>query len=221
MIEIIHCDQNSPEWLAYRAGIPTASSFKAIMASGRGGEESRTRKSYMYRLAAEIITGEPLENFSSKSMERGHAMEDEARDYFALMTDNEPERVGFIRSGRKGCSPDSLIGKDSILEIKTQRGDLLIETILKGAFPTEHKAQVQGQLWIAEREFCHLLVYWPGMPPFLRSVGRDEKYIAELSAAVDLFNEELDELVAKIRTPAKKVRAQSQIDLEDAIKAAT
>jgi hypothetical protein len=208
MMEILDCDQGGDAWLRYRMGIPTASAFKAIMANGRGGAESKTRKSYMYRLAAEIITGEPLENFSNKSMERGHALEDEAREYFAFIADAEPQRIGFIRNGRKGCSPDSLIDDDAILEIKTQRGDLLIETILKGEFPPEHKAQVQGQLWIAEREICNLLVYWPGMPPFVRAVVRDEAYIKELSTAVDQFNAELDAIVEKIRRPFERVEAQ-------------
>jgi len=196
MMEIFDCDQNSPAWFDARKGLATASSFKKILAKGEG----KTRKSYMNQLAAEIITGEPMENFTTPAMARGHAMEDEARDYFSFLMDVEPVRVGFVRNGRKGCSPDSLIGPSDLLEIKTQRGDLLIETILKDDVPSEHKAQIQGQLWVAEREVCHLLVYWPAMPPFIKAVRRDEKFISELSRAVSIFNEELDALVERIRS---------------------
>lgn len=195
MMEVIDCEQNTPEWHAARAGIPTASGFSQILAKGQG----KTRAAYMRRLAAEIITGEPLESFSSPAMERGHALEDEARQLYAFMHDAEPTKVGFIRNGRKGCSPDALIGDKAMLEIKTQRGDLLIETILKDEFPTTHTAQVQGQLWISEREHCDLMVYWPGMPPFIRRAYRDEKFITELSIAVSAFNEELDALVTHIK----------------------
>lgn len=200
MIEIIDCDQNGELWHQCRSGIVTASQFRTVLANGKGGAESKTRAAYMRRLAAEIITGEPLESFSSPAMARGHAMEQEARDFYAFLHDVEPQQVGFIRNGRKGCSPDSFIGNDGLLEIKTQRGDLLIETLLKDQFPSEHLAQVQGQLWIAERDYCDLIVFWPGMPPFVRRAGRDEAYISILSAAVDRFNEELDALVEKIRS---------------------
>lgn len=195
MMEVFDFPQNSPEWYAVRKGLPTASCFSDILAKGQG----KSRASYMRRLAAEVITGEPLESFTSAAMERGHLLEDEARNLYAFMHDVEPKQVGFIRNGRKGCSPDSLIDDNAMLEIKTQRGDLLIETIQKDEFPSCHVAQVQGQLWIAEREYCDLLVYWPGLPPFVKRAYRDEKYIAQLATAVDAFNEELDLLVDRIR----------------------
>lgn len=196
MLEVFDdIEQNSDRWRAIRAGLPTASCFSDILAKGQG----KTRAAYMRRLAAEIITGEPTESFTSAVLERGHLLEGEARNLYAFMHDVEPKQVGFIRNGRKGCSPDSLIGDNAMLEIKTQRGDLLIETILKDEFPSTHVAQVQGQLWVAEREYCDLLVYWPGLPPFTKRAVRNEKFISELSAAVAAFNEELDALVDRIR----------------------
>jgi hypothetical protein len=196
MMEIFDFPQNSPEWHSIRAGLVTASCFSQILAKGQG----KTRASYLRRLAAEIITGEPLENFTTPAMERGHALEGEARNLYAFMHDVEPVQVGFIRNGRKGCSPDSLLGETALLEIKTQRGDLLIETMLKDEFPKCHEAQVQGQLWMAEREWCDLLVYAPGFPPFIKRQHRNEKFISELSAAVSDFNADLDALVERIRS---------------------
>src|SRR4051812_4435301 len=108
-MEILNMDQGSPEWFAARAGIPTASMFATVMASGKNGGESKGRRTYMLKLAGEIITGEPMDNYSNGHMERGHVMEPEARDLYSFMTDAEPELVGFIRNGRKGASPDSLI----------------------------------------------------------------------------------------------------------------
>lgn len=208
MMEIIDCSQNDDDWHRHRSGLVTASQMKTVLANGKGGTESKTRASYLRRLASEIITGEPLESFTSQAMARGHAMEDEARSYYAFLHDVEPQQVGFIRNGRKGCSPDSLLGTDGLLEIKTQRGDLLIETLLKDQIPPEHIAQIQGQLWIAERDWCDLTVFWPAMPTFVRRAGRDEVYIAKLSDAVDRFNDELDELVEKIRRYGSPSEAQ-------------
>ncbi len=197
MIEIFDdIEQGSDAWRACRAGIPTASNFKLILAKGEG----KTRRAYLNRLAAEIITGEPLEDFKSQAMARGNAMEAEARDYFSFLMDVEPRQIGFIRNGSKGCSPDSLIDDHALLEIKTQRGDLLIETLLKDEVPPEHRAQIQGQLWVSEREVCHLIVFWPSMPVLIKEVRREPGYIIQLADAVDQFNDELAGIVERVRS---------------------
>ena len=199
MMEIITCEQGTPEWFEARRGIPTASEFSTVMASGHGGGESKTRKTYLYKLAGEIITGRPSESFINAHMERGHEMEPEARAAYAFIKGVDPEQVGFIRNGRAGASPDSLLGADGLLEIKTKLPHLMIETILRGGMPPDHRAQCQGQLWIAEREWLDIAVYWPGMPIFVHREQRDPQFIASLAKAVSDFNEELDEIVARVR----------------------
>lgn len=198
--EIISCEQGTDDWFRARMGIPTASEFATVMAKGRGGGDSKTRQTYLYKLAGETITGQPMESFNNAHMERGKLMEDEARAFYEFMTDTQCERIGFIRSGRKGASPDSLIGASGLVEIKTKLPHLMIEAILRGEFPPEHKAQCQGQLWIAEREWIDIAVYWPGMPIFVTRATRDEGYIRELSDAVEAFNAELDLIVDRVRS---------------------
>ena len=73
-VEIFTCDQNSPEWHQARIGIPTASSFSDVLAKGEG----KTRRSYMLKLAGEILTRQPMEMVRTFDMERGHALEPEA-----------------------------------------------------------------------------------------------------------------------------------------------
>jgi len=197
--QLFDCAQNSPEWFAARCGLPTASNFSAILAKGEG----KTRKSYLNKLAAEIITGEPGESFTTQAMERGREMEAEARDLYEFLTDETMYEVGFIKSGDKGASPDRLVGPNGGLEIKTQRGDLLVETLLANKFPSEHKAQVQGNLWVCEREWWDLVVYWPRMPMFRIRAYRDEAYIANLAAEVARFNADLHETVSLIRRYGK------------------
>lgn len=192
-------EQGSVEWHFARAGVPTASEFSTVMASGRGGGESKTRRTYMLKLAGEILTGEPSEGFSNAHMERGHALEPEARSLYAFTADAEPEQVGFIRNGPKGCSPDSLIGDAGMLEIKTKLPHLLLDCLIRDEFPADHKAQCQGALWVAEREWIDIAVYWPKLPLFIKRAYRDEEYITRLSEAVEQFNAELAEIVAAIR----------------------
>jgi hypothetical protein len=197
--QIIECEQGTEAWFAARAGIPTASRFSTVLASGRGGAESKTRRKYMLQLAGERITGKPMERYSNGYMERGHEQEAEARDLYAMLKDAEPVRVGFVRRGDAGASPDSLIGADGILEIKTRMADLQIELLLADEVPSEHIAQIQGQLWVTCREWCDFVSYSPGLPPFIRRCYRQEPYIARLAAAVGEFNEELAGVIEQIR----------------------
>lgn len=188
-------EQGSPEWFAARAGIPTASRFSTVMAKGEG----KTRAEYMRKLAGEIITGELAEGFTTPHMERGKLMEDEARETYAFINSVEPYQVGFIRSGDKGASPDSLIGTDGGLEIKTALPHIQIDRLERDRLPPEHKAQVQGNLWISEREWWDFVSYWPRLPMLVTRVYRDEPYIKAMSDEIDRFNDEKATLVERIR----------------------
>lgn len=212
MPEFFDCEQGQPEWFALRAGIITTSELKSVIAKGEG----KVRRSYMLRLAGERITGVPAETYENHHMVRGRDMEAEARDLFAFAHDVEPQRVGFIRNGRIGCSPDSLLGDDAMLEVKTKLPALLIETILRNDMPPEHRAQCQGALWVAERERITIACYWPGMPLFAHETRRDEDYIAMLRSETDRFNDELDALVEKVRRygePPASLKAQLEASL--------
>lgn len=197
-LEIIDCDQNSPEWHQARCGFVTASRFKDVLAKGEG----KMRARYLYELAAEIERGYPEpETYTSAYMERGHELEDEARQRFAFEHAVAPVRVGFVRNPelRVGCSPDSLLGDDGGLEIKTALGHIQIERIRRGTVPPEHVAQVQGSMWVTGRQWWSFVSYSPDLPLFHVRVARDENYIATLAKAVSSFTDELDALVGSIR----------------------
>lgn len=90
-----------------------------------------------------------------------------------------------------------------MLEIKTALPHILIDHLLNDEFPPEHKAQTQGQLWVAERAWIDLICYWPGLPPFVHRSYRDAPYIQKLSAAVDQFNDELAVIIDKVKAFAQ------------------
>lgn len=199
-VQIIECEQGSPEWFEARRGIPTASEFAAILSKGRGKEPSKTRMTYMRKLAGEIVTGELQDKVTTFDMERGKNLEVEARTRYAFVKDVEPRQVGFVRNGNTGCSPDSLINDDGMLEIKTKNPHLMIEALLTEEFPEEFFAQCMGSLWVAEREWIDLNVYPsnPRLPVLEKRLVRDEAYIKTLADEVDRFNDELNAMVAKI-----------------------
>jgi len=197
--EIFTCEQNSPEWLRARMGIPTASEFKKVISVNKDARDKVTRRAYMPKLAGEIITGEPSESYSNSHMERGHVMEAEARDLYCFVHDAPLTRVGFVRRGPCGCSPDSLIGDDGVLEIKTAFPHILIGYILADRFPAEHVAQCQGALFVTQRKWLDIAVYWPKMPLFVKRIERDDEYQTMLARSLSDFNSELAVIVERLR----------------------
>lgn len=195
MMEVFDFDQGTPEWFECRKGLPTASKFATVMAKGEG----KTRSEYMRKLAGEILTGELAEQFSNIHTDRGNEMEDEARQTYAFVETATITRVGFIRNGNKGASPDSLVGDNGGLEIKTALPHIQIDRLERNRLPPEHRAQVQGNLWLSEREWWDFCSYWPRLPMLTVRVYRDEDYIKEMAGEIDRFNDELADLVERIR----------------------
>jgi hypothetical protein len=210
-VEQFDVEQGSSEWFKLRLGMPTASNFGTIMASGRGGGESMMREQLMNTLAAEIYTGGREETYKSRDMERGNEMEPIARDHYSFISGVEVSQVGFVRRTIHrpvgplivGCSPDAFVGDERVLEIKTLKQSRMIALIKKGLPPTEHRAQVQGLLWVTGRRTCDLMFFCQGLPDMIFKYDRDETYIRELCNAVEVFDYELYRLVDKIRAMAK------------------
>jgi hypothetical protein len=110
----------------------------------------------MRKLAGEILTGIPMESYSNDDMDRGREQEPEILARYAFEHDIDVAKCGFIRNGKKGCSPDGLIGDDGMVQIKSAAPHVMIEIleawIAKRTIPTKHLPQCQGELWVAERK---------------------------------------------------------------------
>lgn len=207
-IEVLDVEQGGPDWAECRLGIPTASRFSVVMAGGRGGEESKTRLEYMRQLAGERITGLPAETFRSKAMERGSLMEPEIRSQYELLTGHKTELVGFVRrmltNGWIGCSPDSFVGPDLVVEYKSLNPPALIELYESDRTPPEHIAQCQGAMLVTGRPRCEIVIGYGSMPIWHRMLFRDPAYQARLLIGLDAFNEELKALVERIENYGRR-----------------
>jgi len=204
-LQVVDVEQGSDEWFRARLGLPTASHFSVIMATGRDGGDSMTRTQYLHRLAGEIVTDRVAEEtFKSRAMERGKEMEPEAIADYERRKNVSVKRVGlginFAGLRRCGASPDGLVGFDGGLETKTMRPDLMIPLLMKPkVLPPEHRAQVFGNMYVWERDHWDLKIYYPKMPDYTVRVYRDDVYIKELDNEIQRFNHELNRLVERVR----------------------
>ena len=190
-------EQGSPEWKALRAGHATASRFSDVLAKIKTGE-AMGRQKYRWQLVTERVMGAPCETYSNKAMERGTLLEPEAREAYAAETGAWVELVDFIKHPEVewvGCSPDGLIDADGGLEIKCPDNPIVHVQTLHGGMPSEHRAQVQGQMWVTGRKWIDFVSYDPRMPEgmqlYIERVKRDEDYIATLAKEVALFLKEV------------------------------
>lgn len=196
MITVHDVEQGSQAWRKAKVGIPSASRFADMMAEGKG----LTRQKYMRQLAAEFISGRPMETYSNAHMIRGQEQEPIIRAEYEFLTSSKVELVGFITNGKAGVSPDGKVkGTKGAVEFKSALPDILIDILLRENFPAEHKAQCQGTLYVGEFEWIDLVVGCPDMPLFIRRAFRDVAYIRELDREVDRFNRDLRDMIAKIK----------------------
>jgi hypothetical protein len=187
--------QGTTEWAMARLGIPTASNFDKIITPAKL-QFSRSSVPYAHQLIAEQLLGVPLDNATSGFMQRGQTMERRALAYYSMQRDvDEMKPIGFVlRDDRRaGCSPDHFVDADGLLEIKVPSAAVHVGYLLDDQ-GIGYKCQVQGQLWISEREWCDTLSWNPELPAALVRQYRDEKFIAALSDAVDQFLSMMDDM---------------------------
>jgi hypothetical protein len=191
---IVHEDvvQGSTQWLAMRAGIPTASCFDLILTPK--GKPSTSYERYLHELLAERILGRPLVKATTTWMDRGSQTEAEAVAYYEGLRDLDTTKIGFVTNDAAtiGASPDRLVGDDGLLEIKVPKEHTHVGYLLTGSVGDAYWPQIQGQLWVTERKWVDIMSYSPGMPEACIRVARDEDYIRKLATAVTAFAGELD-----------------------------
>lgn len=202
MLKIIDCVQGSPEWLKARLGIPTASNFDKIMTNS--GAQSKQRQKYLYQLAGEAVTGEYVQGYKSPAMQRGNELEDEARKLYAFIKQVEVKQVGFchldLAGLSAGCSPDGLIGDNGLLEIKCPNMTTHIEYLLTPAkLGDDYWSQVQGQLYVTDRDWVHVLSYYPKLKHVILEVWVDPKFRDMLVDHLSVFTSDLKAAIKKIK----------------------
>jgi len=203
-MRIITADQGSDEWVQARIGVPSGSRFSDIMAKGGGA----TRASYLTSLALERVTGVREEIKTTFAMEQGTERESMARSVYEAQTGNLVSQIGFCMHDtmQVGVSPDGLVSTDGATEYKCPQPKAHLDYLKleQGKCPSSYRWQIQGQLWILERDWCDFVSYNPDFPDnaqiVIRRVNRDEKAIKELEDEVIKFLDELEKEVEFIKS---------------------
>lgn len=196
-MRVYDIEQNSLDWLFMRCGKPTASNFAKIL-TPKTRKKSASSGDYLNAILAELIVGHPIAGPDTSAMIHGREKEDEAVKAYEFMNDCETERAGFVTTDDEliGASPDRFIGKDKILEIKCPAAaHVHVDYLRNRTLEESYQCQIQGLLWICEREQLDVVSYYAEMPSVIISTKRDEVFIAALRGAVYEFAADLHKAI--------------------------
>lgn len=199
-MKIHECEQRSEEWFELRKQYPlTASKAQAIATNGKGLE------TLVWEKLAEAYSSGIVEDWSNKHTERGVELEPQARSLYELETGNEVQVVGFVTNDKvskvAGASPDGLIGKDGLLEIKAfDDAKHFKMTILGIEIESQYMWQMQMQMLITGRKWCDFLAYNPNFEKSLliQRVKADKEMQAKIVDGLKKGEELINEIKAKI-----------------------
>ena len=199
--------QGSIEWHQARLAKVTASRIGDVMAKTKTGASER-RKRYMMELVSERLTGQSIDVPVTAAMQRGIDLEPEARMIVTkTMKDFKVTEASIYEHPtikNASSSPDGLIGKFGLLEVKCQGQLNHTKFLATQKIPKDHELQMLWQQACQpERMFSLYVVYNPSFPVKLQlgvqKIHRDNKRIKELEDEVIMFLDEVEATITKIK----------------------
>lgn len=211
--------QGSDEWLEQRRGMVTASVVgQLITPKTVKVAENDTSRALTALLTAERITGHVEPTFVTDDMFRG--IEDEPRAVEKYRREHAPvTTTGFmVRDDwgfRIGYSPDGLVGKDGLIEVKSRKQKQQLQTFLTDQVPLANMAQLQCGLLVSGRKWIDYVSYCGGMPMYVKRVTPDERWFKAIVEAVKQFEKTSAEMVANYTAKTKGLEPAERVsDLE-------
>jgi hypothetical protein len=218
--------QKSEAWYAIRKSVIITASEMGMFLTKNDATSAKARLGLITkRLAEPIYSDESLSGFSflmemrakeEKAFEynipvqRGNALEPEARGLYERLTGYPVAEYGFITDddGIAGCSPDGLVYRAEFdathgLEIKCPIPETHMKWLLAGGLPDEHKCQVHGSMAVTGLNRWDFLSYCPGLPPLIVKVERDQ-FTDDMSAGLRTLHAEYQRHGAKLKALYKE-----------------
>ena len=195
--------QRSDEWFKDRWGKFTASEIHKLLGVGGLG---KTGKTYAVEKAIEQIYGQVEDSYRGADMQRGVELEPLAFAKFQEMHPEATESFMFPYGEHAGASPDGVVGKEAILEIKCPRATKFFKIVADENIDKEYYAQMQMQMLCSNSSKAYFFNYCIiDGEEFYHTieVNRDEEMIA-------LIKERLKEAIAIKEAYISKIKNNIQ-----------
>jgi putative phage-type endonuclease len=201
-------EQLSNEWFEARKGRFTASTIHKLMTDSRDKNEvlSDGAKTYVYEKVAERLGGHKT-FFENDATRWGNENESMAISMFEFASGLTVERCGFFATkNNAGGSPDGLISKDLIIEVKCpyESHTHIKYTDFKNVDDfkkhcKDYYWQVQMNMLVTDRKQCFFISYDPRINSNLKIwwmiIPRNESDIDKLKMKIKQANELFNNLI--------------------------
>ena len=204
-MKIHDVEQNTIEWFDLKAGKPSASAANRLVTPT--GKPSEGLEAYAQELAADLYRGRPKDsNFRNEHTDRGHELEPIAADDYEFVFSTKLRTVGFMTDDQEqyGASPDRLIGRSGMLEIKCLDEKAHLSALIyykeNRKAPADRIAQNQMQLFVGKKKFVYLYYYSKTLPSFRIKVLPIKSYFEMLECQLDDVIKRRDEILKMLRS---------------------
>lgn len=208
--------QGSAEWFQIRAGSLTGSRIYEACAKTKErttkkgkitpGRYYEARSDLLMEKLIERLTGQPAQHFVTDAMQWGTMYEGEARSVYETRKGVLVQDCAYFKHpsiAHSGASPDGIVGKEGVIEIKCPTTKVHLETVLTGEIPQEHIYQMAWEIESAGVQWCDFISYDPRLPGnlafFCKRYYPAPDFLDALRVEVKQFLSELDALEAKVR----------------------
>lgn len=187
--------QQSEKWFKLKLGKLSASNAQAISADGAG------LVTFVYKTVAEILSGVREDTYVNPDMERGNEQEDTARSAYEMETGNMVKQVGFCELDEYvGASPDGLVGKDGLFEVKCPRASNYVKLLYTKKIDTAYVWQMQMQMLVTDRKWVDYVVFHENFKDLIIiRVDRDEKAIEKLWAGLGSGVSQIKQILKEVK----------------------
>jgi len=182
--------QDSEEWHRLRAQCLTSSEMTKVLQPSTKERSQSLRSLVAYKVYAQLTENYEEAQIISPGILRGKEFEPIARSFYEKHF--QPVReIGLVTrqtpSGVVGASTDGLIGDDGLLEIKCLGGSKHFLTCISDVPERGYEMQVQTELFVTGRRWCHLMFYNLDLGARVVTVYPDPEAEAWIRKALDLF----------------------------------
>lgn len=192
-------EQRSEEWFKQRLGRITGSIAADIMPSDKARVEwTQGQLSVLQKLAAERLTGQREESYTSKAMQWGIDHEDEALGALELHLDTVIGSSPFYPiDDYAGASPDGENWR-AVYEVKCPSSKQHFKYMLNPeSLFDDYKWQVYMEVWATGLPFAYIASYDPRFPEGKRLVVFEP----------ELIEDEMEKLKARVKAADEKIKS--------------
>jgi len=204
--------QGTDEWRLERCGKITASRINDALNFTKKGESAK-RRDYRIQLVMERLTGQPMDNHvDTWAMQWGRDHEPFARIAYCEARQVRVDQVSFVSHptlAMCGASPDGLVGKDGLIEIKCPQSFTHMGYILEDVVPEDYRNQMLFQMVCTGRYWCDFVSFDPRFPKHLQLFVKrfkldtvPEEEIQTMLEGIRTLNNEVFDLTTRLMTVA-------------------